>query len=34
MVAHLTGFNFTDAPRNNKLGDMSYEEWKDNAIKR
>lgn len=31
LVSHLTGFNFTDAPRNSKLGDMSYEQWKENA---
>lgn len=27
MVAHLTGFDFVDGPRNSKLGDMSYEDW-------
>lgn len=31
MVAHLTGFTFSDEalPRRNKLGSMSYDEWKD-----
>ena len=29
LVAELTGFSFTDAPRNSKLGRMSYEQWKE-----
>lgn len=28
LVAELTGFAFSDAPRNSKLGRMSYEDWK------
>lgn len=39
MVGHLMGFNFSDEaiPRDNRLGKMSYEEWKnehkDNLLK-
>lgn len=28
LVAAIKGFDQSDAPRNSKLGDMSYEEWK------
>ena len=29
LVARLTDFNFAPGERNSKLGDMSYDEWKD-----
>lgn len=34
MVADIDGIDMSDAPRISKLGDMSYDEWKEHAVQK